>query len=124
MSTYDSNGMERVPFDGRYDRPTHRPKRYRLAGHGSGCSANPEIGCVCGEDDRQNESAPPDREMIPAAYLCAGQRVRLLGGVVEVVSVELLDGEARITHRTDFAGGTFLLCDQTVDASRPVEVVE
>lgn len=123
MSTYDSNGMERVPFDGRYERPSRRIRRSRPTGHGSGCSSNPEIGCVCGEDDRQNEAAPPDR-FIPAAYLMAGDRVRLLGGVVEVVSVELLDGEARITHKTDFAAGTFLMCLQTVDASRPVEVVE
>lgn len=58
MGTWDANGMEHEPFDGTvevewggYESPAPR-------GHGRRCSANPEIGCVCGEDERGGQ----DRE--------------------------------------------------------------
>lgn len=122
--TYDATGMERVPFDARYPRAFRPPTRRTIAGHGPRCSSNPEIGCVCGEDDRANEAAPADPGTIPATYLAEGDMVRLMGGTVKVVSVELLaDGETRIVHRTDFANGGHLLCSQTVPAGFQVEVV-
>ncbi len=50
---YDATGMERVPFDGRVPAPwPSRRHRYAHAGHGPRCSSNPEIGCLCGEDER------------------------------------------------------------------------
>ncbi len=33
-------------------RPSRRPQRPAHTGHGIGCSSNPEIGCLCGEDER------------------------------------------------------------------------
>lgn len=125
MAIYDTNRMERVPFDGRYSRPLNPPTRSTHAGHGPRCSSNPSIGCVCGEAERQSEAsevAAPG--FIPASYVGVGDQIRLVGGIVEVEGVELLDsGETRILHRTDFAGGSHLLCLSILAPGHHVEVV-
>lgn len=56
MIAYDSTGMERVPFDGRTGPPLRSlsPRRPTSPNHGRQCRpSNPEIGCVCGEDERR-----------------------------------------------------------------------
>lgn len=53
-----SDGWERDAFDGRpLDAPRSRRRRVRLANHGPDCSSNPEIGCVCDEEERYWERA-------------------------------------------------------------------
>ena len=56
--TFDSTGMERVPFDGRITaRPDSRIRR-TARNHGPSCRpSDPEIGCECGEDERQELDA-------------------------------------------------------------------
>jgi hypothetical protein len=40
-------------FDGRYAPIlTRRRSRPAMRGHGPDCRSNPEVGCVCGEDER------------------------------------------------------------------------
>lgn len=54
MSAYDANGLERVPFDGRYAPLPSRFRRPPERNHGPQCrTSNYEIGCVCGEDERR-----------------------------------------------------------------------
>jgi hypothetical protein len=52
---YDDTGLERVPFDGRTGSPpASRTRRLPEQGHGPSCRpADPEVGCECGEDERQ-----------------------------------------------------------------------
>jgi hypothetical protein len=50
--TYDANGLEREPFDGRFPPLPSRRRRVQAEGHGPDCSRNPEIGCVCGAEER------------------------------------------------------------------------
>lgn len=125
MSIYDTTGMERVPFDGRSPRALTPPTRSTHAGHGPRCNSNPEIGCVCGEDERQSRASEVVAPgTIPASYVAVGDHVRLVGGTVEVMDVELLDGgETRILHRTDFDNGTHLLCLSTLAPGHHVQVV-
>jgi hypothetical protein len=56
---YDTNGLERRPFDGRPLDPPPASRRRRAAGsHGSGCHpSNPEHGCTCGQAEREHEAA-------------------------------------------------------------------
>lgn len=89
--TFDSSGMERVPFDGRVPaRPDSRlPHRSTAPKHGPQCSANPEIGCVCDYDPGDEPSAKPADGYVRAAHLREGQTVVIHGGVrVVVLSVE------------------------------------
>lgn len=58
MSIYDANGIDRVPFDGRYDRIPETRLPTTLRNHGSQCSANPAIGCNC---DRSDKPRPSNR---------------------------------------------------------------
>lgn len=51
--TFDSSGMERSPFDGRYTPlPSGRSPHRAMRHHGPDCSSNPEVGCACGEEER------------------------------------------------------------------------
>lgn len=52
MSRYDLTGWEREPFAGRSDVQPTRRRRRSHAGHGPDCSTNPEIGCICPEEER------------------------------------------------------------------------
>lgn len=85
MSTYFD--ADRRPFDGRSLTPplTGRYPRRPDAGHGAECRpSNPEIGCVCGEDERQalyDEAHPRAMELQP------GQRIVMYGKAVTVLSV-------------------------------------
>lgn len=57
---WDSSGMERIPFDGRAGsiRSRSRPTRFTASNHGPTCRpSNPEVGCECGEDERQELDA-------------------------------------------------------------------
>lgn len=54
MTAWDGSGMERAPFDGRHAPLTTRHRRRPTPGHGPTCRpSNPEVGCECGEDERQ-----------------------------------------------------------------------
>ncbi len=54
MTAYDATGLERTPTGDRLT-VTARPYRSpRHEGHGPRCRSNPEIGCVCGEAERQS----------------------------------------------------------------------
>ncbi len=113
---YDASGMEHRPFDGRMPAEMHRTRRPSLTGHGRTCSSDPEIGCECGKaeyDSERAERATPGT--VDVSFLAPGDVVRLMGGWVTVVSVDLLaSGETRILHRTDFADGTVLIASQTL----------
>lgn len=56
---WDSSGMERIPFDGRVPgRSDARiDRRHATSKHGPDCSANPEVGCVCGYDPGEELAA-------------------------------------------------------------------
>lgn len=54
--TWDANGLERVPFDGRVDPPTIRHRPRQEPNHGPTCRpSNPEIGCECGYAEWRDE---------------------------------------------------------------------
>lgn len=58
MSAYDPSGIDQVPFDGSYDPLPDTRIHYASRNHGPTCQpSNPEISCVCGEDEREHLSA-------------------------------------------------------------------
>lgn len=102
---------DRVPYDGRPLTPprTSRHRRSPDPGHGAECrTSNPEVGCLCGEAERQNEWNETHPRL---AELEPGQRVRLYGDVkVTVLSVEEmveLDWPSRPWVRMTYQWGTF-----------------
>lgn len=90
-SVWDASGMERIPFDGT-PAPTYRYRTSTQArgNHAAGCSANPEIGCVCGYDPGEHATEPAYGYQ-RAGKITAGQEIAIYGGVrVTVLSVERL----------------------------------
>ncbi len=83
---WDSSGMERIPFDGRVPvrSDTRLSHRTSSRNHGPQCSANPEIGCVCGYDEGEHVAEPADGYQ-RAGKLTAGQTVVIHGGVRVVI---------------------------------------
>ncbi len=55
MASWDASGLEREPFDGRRDAPVTSYRGPARRGHGPRCSSDPEVGCVCGADERQSQ---------------------------------------------------------------------